>query len=109
MLMAVRKLNVRTADSEVSVEVRLFKPINDEGMWVCNYEIEWPDRTKKMFGAGVDAIQAIQTALNNIGIQLYTSEYHKNGQLSWTSAGGGYGFPLAKNVRDLSIGNDLDL
>jgi hypothetical protein len=106
MLIAVRKLKARTESQEVSVEVRLFKPTNDEGMWICNYEIEWPTRIKKSSGAGADAIQAILIALQKIGIEIYTSPYHENGELSWFLPGRGYGFPLSANVRDLLIGDD---
>ncbi len=109
MLIATRQLRARISSEDVTVEVRLYKPINNEGMWVCDYEIDWPDGTKKNYGAGADSIQSIVLALQNIGVQLYTSKYHGSGQLAWDVPGNGYGFPLAKSVRDLYIGDDLDL
>ena len=106
MLIAVRMLKVRTAAGDTDLEIRLFKPIEERGMWVCRYEIDWPEGSKKNWGAGADGIQALLLALQKIGIELYTSAYHENGELSWGPQGKGYGFPVTKNVRDLLIGDD---
>jgi hypothetical protein len=91
------------------MEVRLFKPTNEDGMWVCNYEIDWPGVTKRSFAAGAVAIQAILLALKKIGIQLYTSDYHRSGALYWNGSGGGYGFPITSNLRDLLTGDDSNM
>src|ERR1700730_2905182 len=100
MLIAVRQLTVHTSDQNVGVEIRLFKPVNDDRSWICNYEIDWPTGTKKSYGAGLDAIQAILLTLQKIGIELYTSEYHENGTLYWLDRGDGYGFPVPRTVRE---------
>lgn len=44
-------------------------------------------------------------------MSLYFSDYHKTGRLKWPgddieAAGGGYGFPVPRNARDLLIGID---
>jgi hypothetical protein len=41
-----------------------------------------------------------------IGVEIYTSRYHESGRLRWLTAGGGYGFPVSGNARDLLSGDD---
>src|SRR4051812_17329392 len=106
MPIAVRRLKVRTENRDIDVEVRLFEPVDENGMWVCSYEIDWPTGTKKSSGAGVDGIQAIILALQKIGIELYTSSFHENGELIWEKPGRGYGFPVPNTVRDLLVADD---
>jgi hypothetical protein len=89
--------------------VRLFQPEDDNGMWICRYEIDWPDRKRSHFAAGVDAFQALILALQMIGAEIYTSKYHKSGTLQWFERSRGYGFPVGGNLRDLLIGDDADL
>ena len=109
MLIATRHLVVRTDGREVTMEIRLFKPELDGEASSCRYEIDWPSGTKSSRAAGVDDIQAILLTLQKIGIELYTSAYHKNGELEWLTAGSGYGFPVTSNVRDLLVGEDRDM
>jgi len=109
MIIATRQLKIRTSSGDINVEVRLFKPTNEDGMWVCNYEIDWPGATKKSFAGGVDAIQAMLLALQKTGIQLYTSDYHRDGSLYWNGSGGGYGFPIMSALHDLRVGDDSTL
>jgi hypothetical protein len=107
MLIATRSLKVRQGDSESDIPVRLFQPEAEEGRgWGCRFEIEWPDRTISMIARGFDSIQALEIALQLIGVQLYTSSYHDAGQLIFEKPGGGYGFPVPRNMRDLLIGDD---
>ena len=109
MIIATRQLRIRTAYGDTNVEVRLFRPTQEDGTWVCNFEIDWPDITKKSYAAGADAFQAIFLALQTIGIQLYTSDYHASGALFWSESAGGYGFPHMSSLRDLLVGDDLSL
>jgi hypothetical protein len=104
-----RSLKILDPDGNIEVEVRLFMPEKDDQAWICRYEIDWPTRVKRSFAAGVDGIQAILLALHKIGISLYASEYHKNGKLIWQDPGHGCGFPISNNVRDLLIGDNMDL
>jgi len=46
---------------------------------------------------------------SEFGIEIYTSEYHRQGKLSWCELGRGYGFPVTANVRDLLQGDDVGL
>ena len=59
-----------------------------------------------MVASGLDSTQAIVIALQMIGAEIYTSNYHKSGKLFWETPGKGYGFPIAPNLRDLLIGDD---
>ena len=109
MIIAARKLIVRSEGRDATVEIRLFAPVSEDGAWSCGYEIDWPSGTKHSRGVGGDGIQAIFLALQKIGITLYMSEYHRNGHLAWQIAGGGYGFPVPSNARDLLAGEDRDM
>jgi hypothetical protein len=109
MLMAIRSLKAYHANEEIDVQVRLYMPEQDDQAWICKYEIGWPTGEKRSVARGVDAIQAILLALYKIGIEIYTSDYHKAGQLIWLAKGRGYGFPVSKSVRDLLTGDDVGL
>ena len=108
MIIAMRVLTLRNEAGARAVPVRIHAPEEEGGHWICRYEIEWPDHTVKRHGAGVDAVQALVLALQFIGAELYTSRAHEAGRLSWAE-GSGYGFPLAKSVRDLAVGEDKEL
>lgn len=41
-----------------------------------------------------------------IGAEIYSSDYHKSGDLFWETPGKGYGFPVAPSLRDLLQGDD---
>jgi hypothetical protein len=103
---ATRILSVRQGDQDTRVSIRIFAPEASKQNWSCRYEIAWPDGTRKMAAGGVDSVQALRLALQMIGAEIYTSEYHKSGNLIWHETGRGYGFPVASNLRDLLQGDD---
>ena len=109
-MIANRTLNFKIKDRIFPVEIRVFPPERQpEGHWFCRYEVDWPDRPRQNRAGGQDAIQALLGAFGMIGAELYTSDYHKNGQIlpldeSWV----GYGFPVPHNLRDLLIGQDAE-
>lgn len=109
MQIARRELEVISEGNKVTMEIRLFKPEPDDNAWSCRYEIDWPTGTKKMNAFGVDSVQAILLATQMIGAELYASQYHKNGQLAWSAAKSGYGFPVTSSIRDLLVGEDRDM
>jgi hypothetical protein len=98
------KMNVRGA--AVDVPVRIFWPTEDKGGWDCRWEIVWTDRQRTNSGRGSDAIQALLNALQMVGTEIYCSEEHRSGKLSWDDNWSGYGFPVLGNVRDLLAGSD---
>jgi hypothetical protein len=107
MVIASRTLTLRDRGGTVEIPVRLFAPENEKpGVWRCRYEIGWPDGAHALAGYGVDSIQAIVIALGMIGAEIYASNYHKAGTLSWDKPGNGYGFPVAPSIRDLLQGDD---
>ncbi|WP_338722630.1 hypothetical protein [Devosia sp. XK-2] len=107
MLIATRTLYVRTgAGAEEGFEVRVFKPEQDGSAWRCRYEIDWPRGMRKSFGQGVDGAQAIIIALQKVGAELYTSNYHAKDLLRFEKPGDGYGFPVPKPMRDMLVGGD---
>ncbi len=102
-----RVLTFRSASGDSNVAIRIFSPERDKsGAWSCKYEIDWPDGKHEMAAWGTDSVQAIFVAYQMIGSELYTSDYHKAGQLFFEAPGQGYGFPVPNNIRDLLEGDD---
>jgi hypothetical protein len=103
---ATRRLRIVVGDGKHEVEVRLYAPAQKSPGWTCRFEIGWPDGVVALDAEGVDAVQAVELALKAIGAEVYASPYHRDGTLIWERPGGGYGFPVARNLRDLLGGDD---
>lgn len=106
MIVASRTLKLRRGAGDADVAVRIFTPRQGEDSWSCDYEIGWPEGTRRGTANGFDSVQALLVALNFIGSELYTSDYHKAGSLAFAGSWKGYGFPVPQNLRDLLIGDD---
>jgi hypothetical protein len=106
MVIARRTLKLWQGQDGVDVLVRVYAPRTDGPNWKCDYEIDWPDGTRKFAASGLDSMQALILALNMIGSEIYASEHHKAGNLSSGESWKGYGFPVPQNLRDLLIGDD---
>ena len=106
MLIARRSLQLQHDHGNVPIEIRIFMPQPDQEHWSCTYEIDWPEGSRQFAACGVDAVQALHLALNMIGAEIYSSDYHKSGKLFHEAPGGGYGFPVPPSLRDLLIGDD---
>ena len=106
MLIATRLLILRVGNEDVQLPIRIFSPVQEEHSWSCRYEVDWPDGKWTMTAHGIDAIQAIVSALQMIGSELYSSVYHQTGRLVWGSSEHGYGFPVPSGIRDLLKGDD---
>ncbi|MEE7502347.1 DUF6968 family protein [Methylobacterium mesophilicum] len=106
MIIGRRNLELLSSLGNRSVEVSIYAPESQDGVWVCRYTIDWPDQKRQSFAAGVDSIQALHLALQKIGMELYVSPHHLAGDLKWEKSGDGYGFPVPKNGRDMLIGAD---
>ena len=50
MLIAHRRLVISSPSGDIDVPVRLFQPEQENGMWICRYEIDWPNRRKSYLG-----------------------------------------------------------
>jgi len=106
MTVMTRRLKIKAGHGDVDVPIRVFWPIEGDGAWECRWEIEWPDRTRANAGRGVDAVQALLHALQMVGTEIYCSDEHRSGKLSWVSGRTGYGFPLPASGRDPFVGDD---
>lgn len=94
---------------ETTIPVRVALPTQQPIDWSCHVEIDWPDGRWSCDVVGIDPIQALQLALQMIGTELYSSELHSQGRLTWLAPGAGYGFPVPRVMRDMLIGEDRKL
>ncbi len=107
MEIAKRTLILRDGRKDIEIPIVVFAPECEKpGVWGCRYDIGWPDKFRSVTAYGVDSIQALLIALGMIGAEIYSSNYHKSGQLLWDTPGSGYGFPLSPTLRDLLVGDD---
>lgn len=104
-------LLIATDAGDVPVPIRIYKPEPaQQGSWSCRYEIGWPEGMRAVGAAGNDSMQALILAIHMIGAELYTSAYHRAGQLRDPgNPEGGYGFPVPNSLRDLLVGSDKQL
>jgi hypothetical protein len=106
MIIAERMLKLRGASEDVPVPVRIFAPRQDNDAWACRWEIHWPDRQRASEMFGFDSTQSLILALQTVGSELYASNEHKSGRLSWFESRTGYGFPVPPNLRHILAGDD---
>jgi hypothetical protein len=106
MVIASRVLALQDADLEIEIPIRIFAPELKKASWLCRYEIDWPEGTQAMEAEGIDSVQALVVALQMIGADVYSSNYHKLGKLALDVSGNGYGFPVVSSLRDLLEGDD---
>ena len=109
MVIARRALSIIRDGVTYPVDVRIFAPVQDEMAWGCRFQIHWPDRVKDMTIHGQDSVQALLMALAIVGVHLYVSNEHQDGELQPLRADWiGYGFPIPTTLRDLLIGQDAE-
>jgi hypothetical protein len=108
MIIATRILTLQHANGTIEIPIKIFAPEPEKVDWSCRFEIGWPDGTLERFAIGIDAVQAFLFALQMIGAQIYASDHHASGNLSWLEPGQGYGFPLPAGIRDLLVGRDAE-
>jgi hypothetical protein len=106
-VIATRTLTLDANAGKVEIPIRVFAPEAGDNVWMCRFDIDWPEGKLERWAAGVDAVQALLQALQIIGVILYTSKHHRSGRLMWYEPGTGYGFPVTSNLRDLLIGDDV--
>jgi hypothetical protein len=105
-VIGTRTLILGVDGQEVEVPVTIYAPVDKEDHWRCEYEIGWPDKSRRGRGYGIDSVQALLIALHNIGAELYASKEHKARRLKWERPRAGYGFPLASGIRNVAVGDD---
>jgi Domain of unknown function (DUF6968) len=107
MVIASRELTLRIENDNIKIPIRIFAPeIEKPGVCGCRYEVDWPDKKSVKTIYGIDSVQALVLALQTIGAEIYSSNYHKAGQLFLDKPGTGYGFPVVPTYRDLLQGDD---
>jgi hypothetical protein len=99
---------LRTTDGG-EINVRIGAPYSPDGgneeFW-CPYIIDGLGNGGVKYAAGADGVQALFLCLMKIGVDLYTSDDYKKGNLIW---GGGVsekdlGFPLPNVLKDILSG-----
>ncbi len=71
--------------------------------YYCPYQILGFGNERVRYAGGVDAVQALQLALQKIGADLYTSQEAQSKQLAWVGGNlGDLGFPVPESIRDLA-------
>jgi hypothetical protein len=107
MVIASRVLTLRDENGDTKIAIRISAPqLEKTGAWGCQYEIDWPDGTHTVTIFGFDSAQALLLAMQTIGAEIYSSNYHKAGKLFLDKPGNGYGFPVVSTLRDLLQGDD---
>lgn len=106
MIIASRVLQLTTANGATPLSINIFLPVQEDGCWMCHYEINWPEKPWESAAGGHDSIQALHCAMEKIGVELYASAANKSGLLTWSSDWKGFGFPVPHNARDMLIGDD---
>jgi hypothetical protein len=110
MIIAQRILTGVTETRKINIPVKFYLPEKlANGDYQCRFEIGWPNGAKKTAAMGVDAVQSLLGAMQMAAALAYTNPMHEKGQLYWLEMGAGYGLPLPKSIRDLSVGDDRDL
>lgn len=65
------------------VRLRIAAPVPDQDDWRCDYRIAWPGREVDGHAMGIDAVQALNLALQTAHIDLLLSPEGQGGELRW--------------------------
>jgi hypothetical protein len=106
MMIAERMLKLRVSTGDATIPVRIFAPSLDKNAWACRWEIHWPGRVRAGDALGFDGVQALVHALQTVGMEIYASDEHRSGQLTWVDDRAGYGFPVPPDMRDALTADD---
>ena len=94
--MTIATREFQTESSKVTVLIGKPEKFPGEDDYYCPYQIVGLGSGRVRRAPGVDAIQALQGALQMIGADLYTSDEAQSGRLSWVGGSGPteIGFPI---------------
>jgi hypothetical protein len=93
MIIAQRILKISYGGRQLDVPIRIYLPTHEGDHWQCDYEIVWPDRTRRHTARGHDSLQSLLLAMQMAGAEIYASEAHRSGKLTSERPDEGYGFP----------------
>jgi len=106
--MQLKDVGVQVATRELQasgrkITVVIGKPemFPDGVNFYCPYQIVGIGNERVRYAGGVDAVQALQLAMQMIGAELYTSREAQSRQLSWIDDTGNLGFPVPDVLQDL--------
>lgn len=71
-----------------------------DGEYHCSFRISGLGHSESRRAIGADALQALVLTLQRIGVELYTSDQHKSGSLTWWGSAN-LGFPVPEGHEDL--------
>jgi hypothetical protein len=100
VVIATRDLDL--ADGRmVTVTIGRPEEFPDGGGFYCPYQITGIGREHVRYSGGIDAVQALQLALQLVGTELHVSKEGKARSLTWGAGQhGDLGFPLPQILRD---------
>ena len=81
--MLSRILTATTPHGDVDVQITLRVPIEGDGFWECQFEIDWPEGVRSFRARGFDGTEAACLAMQSIAVHLYSRHYHELGNLRW--------------------------
>src|SRR5262245_48187612 len=96
-VIAIRKLTLRRSTGDLEVCVSLGKPSAGKRAdeFYCFYCLDVSGRKKVSHGCGVDGFQALQLAMQRIGIDLSILKRNESGEFVWpVGEPGQTGFPF---------------
>ena len=86
---------------EVAVMIGRPEKFPDGEDYYCPYQIVGMGGGQVRYAGGIDAVQALQLAIQMIGADLYSSQDARSGKLSWHAGSpGDLGFPVPNSMRD---------
>lgn len=99
-VIASRTLRARTQLDRVTVSIGAPKPYPDGKDFYCPFRIEGLGDDRVKYAGGVDSIQALQLAMQRIGVELYASP--RAPDLRWIDPDDlDLGFPVPDNLSDM--------
>jgi len=66
-----------------SVVLRFLRPEPDGDDYRCAYEIIWPDRARRSYAMGIDAVQALLLAMQKAHVELQVWPEYVSGALRY--------------------------
>lgn len=98
-VVATRELECR-GGAPIVVVIGQPQPFPDLLNYYCPFQLRGLGNERIRYAGGVDAVQALELALQMIGAILYTSREAQEKRLTWNGAAN-LGFPVPSNVTDL--------
>jgi hypothetical protein len=99
VVIAAREIDI-DGDEKVVITIGAPQEFPEGGSFFCPYQILGIGRDNVRYAGGVDAVQALELALQMIGTDLYTSDEFKADRLRYHGMRN-LGFPVPAIISDL--------